>query len=131
MRIRPHDIHFSCLDNCDSIIGNGVTVTGHLVLVLSLFALSQLGCSKQPVHLHRPAHPFRRHLCRRQPRQPPSHPRAGCAVRPPLPAPPRDVLSDNGSEFPGHFQQRLEERGITHWWTYPRSPKMKGMIRNR
>ena len=49
MRIRPHDIHFSFLDNCDSIIGNGVTVTGHLVLVLSLFALSQLGCSKQPV----------------------------------------------------------------------------------
>ena len=39
-----------------------------------------------------------------------------------LPAPPRFVLSDNGSEFLGH--QRLEERGITHWWTYPRSPKM-------
>ena len=41
-----------------------------------------------------------------------------------LPAPPRFILSDNGSEFLGHFQQRLDERGITHWWTYPRSPKM-------
>ena len=130
MRIRPHNIHFSFLDNCDSSIGNGVTVTGHLVLVLSLFALSQLGCSKQPVHLHRPAHPFRLHLCRRHPasRQATRALDALCDL---LPAPPRDVLSDNGSEFPGHFQQRMEERGITHWWTYPRSPKMKGMIRNR
>ena len=41
-----------------------------------------------------------------------------------LPPPPRFVFSDNGSEFLGHFQQRREERGITHWWTYPRSPKM-------
>ena len=44
-----------------------------------------------------------------------------CAL---LPTPPRFVLSDNGSEFLGHFQQRLDEHGITHWWTYPRSPKM-------
>ena len=49
MRIRPHNIHFSFFDNCDSSIGNGVTVTGHLVLVVLLFALSQLGCSKQSV----------------------------------------------------------------------------------
>ena len=41
-----------------------------------------------------------------------------------LPAPPRFVLSDNGSEFLGHFQQRLDAYGITPWWTYPRSPKM-------
>ena len=41
-----------------------------------------------------------------------------------LPVPPRYVLSDNGSAFLGHFQHRLEKRGITHWWTYPRSPKM-------
>ncbi len=44
-----------------------------------------------------------------------------CAL---LPAPPRVLLSDNGPEFQGHFQHRLDERGITHWWTYPRSPKM-------
>ena len=44
-----------------------------------------------------------------------------CAL---LPAPPRFLLSDNGAEFLGHFQHRLDERGITHWWTYPRSPKM-------
>ena len=41
-----------------------------------------------------------------------------------LPKPPRFILSDNGSEFMGHFQQRLDEHRITHWWTYPRSPKM-------
>ena len=41
-----------------------------------------------------------------------------------LPPPPRFVLSDNGSEFLGHFQQRLDAYGITPWWTYPRSPKM-------
>ena len=40
------------------------------------------------------------------------------------PKPPRFILSDNGSEFMGHFQQRLDEHRITHWWTYPRSPKM-------
>ncbi len=45
-----------------------------------------------------------------------------------LPRPPRVVLSDNGSEFLGHFQQRLEARGITHWWTYPRSPKMNAHV---
>ena len=41
-----------------------------------------------------------------------------------LPQPPRFILSDNGSEFLGHFQARLEQRGIQHWWTFPRSPKM-------
>ena len=44
-----------------------------------------------------------------------------CAL---LPAPPRFLLSDNGPEFQGQFQHRLDERGLTHWWTYPRSPKM-------
>ena len=34
-----------------------------------------------------------------------------------LPSPPRFIFSDNGSEFLGHFQHRLEERGITPWWT--------------
>ena len=46
---------------------------------------------------------------------------ARCAL---LPTPPQFILSDNGAEFHGHFQQRLDARGITHWWTYPRSPKM-------
>ena len=45
-----------------------------------------------------------------------------------LPAPPQFLLSDNGAEFLGSFQQRLEERGITHWWTYPRSPKMNAHV---
>ena len=36
------------------------------------------------------------------------------------------VLSDNGSEFLGHFQQR---GGTRHWWTYPRSPKMNAHAR--
>ena len=31
---------------------------------------------------------------------------------------------DNGAEFQGHFQQHLDEYGITHWWMYPRSPKV-------
>ncbi len=39
-------------------------------------------------------------------------------------SPPQFLLSDNGAEFLGHFQQRLDAYGITHWWTYPRSPKM-------
>ena len=48
-----------------------------------------------------------------------------CAL---LPASPQFILSDNGSEFLGHFQQRLDEYGITHWWTYPRSPKMNAHV---
>ncbi len=40
-----------------------------------------------------------------------------------LPIQPQYLLSDNGSEFMGNFQRRLDERGITHWWTCPRSPK--------
>ena len=38
------------------------------------------------------------------------------------PAPPRFILSDNGSECLGHFQQCLDDYDITHWGTYPRSP---------
>ena len=77
----------------------------------------------RPVYLHRSAHPLcRRHGCRHRV-QPPSHPCTRCPV--PSPAgPPRFILSDNGSEFLGHFQQRLDERGSTHWGPYPRSPKM-------
>ena len=41
-----------------------------------------------------------------------------------LPQQPQFILSDNGSEFMGAFDNHLQERDITHWWTYPRSPKM-------
>ncbi len=33
-------------------------------------------------------------------------------------------LSDNGSEFKGAFDQILQHLGPTHYWTYPKSPKM-------
>ena len=33
-------------------------------------------------------------------------------------------LSDNGSEFMGAFDALLAEKGIPHYWTYPKSPKM-------
>ena len=36
----------------------------------------------------------------------------------------RYVLTDNGSEFMKNFESELERHHITHWWTYPRSPKM-------
>ncbi len=45
-----------------------------------------------------------------------------------LPTPPQFLLSANGAEFHGHFQQRLDAYGITHWWTYPRSPKMNAHV---
>jgi len=34
------------------------------------------------------------------------------------------ILSDNGSEFMKEFDALLEEKNITHYWTYPNSPKM-------
>jgi len=34
------------------------------------------------------------------------------------------ILSDNGSEFMKDFETLLQEKGLTHYWTYPRSPKM-------
>jgi transposase InsO family protein len=33
-------------------------------------------------------------------------------------------LCDNGSEFKGAFDQTLQRLGLTHFWTYPKSPKM-------
>ena len=33
-------------------------------------------------------------------------------------------LSDNGSEFKGRFDALLERHKLTHYWTYPRCPKM-------
>lgn len=34
------------------------------------------------------------------------------------------ILSDNGSEFKKEFDAILQEKELTHYWTYPRSPKM-------
>lgn len=34
------------------------------------------------------------------------------------------ILSDNGSEFKKEFDALLVEKDLTHYWTYPRSPKM-------
>ena len=34
------------------------------------------------------------------------------------------ILTDNGSEFLKDFELLLKEKGLTHYWTYPRSPKM-------
>lgn len=34
------------------------------------------------------------------------------------------ILSDNGSEFKKDFDKLLQEKQLTHYWTYPRSPKM-------
>jgi transposase InsO family protein len=34
------------------------------------------------------------------------------------------VLTDNGSEFMKHFEEELKHLHLTHWHTYPRTPKM-------
>lgn len=34
------------------------------------------------------------------------------------------VLTDNGSEFQKHFSERLKELHLTHYHTYPKTPKM-------
>jgi len=34
------------------------------------------------------------------------------------------ILSDNGSEFKKDFDKLLEDKQLTHYWTYPKSPKM-------
>ena len=36
----------------------------------------------------------------------------------------KQVLTDNGSEFALNFRKYLEKQKITHYHTYPRSPKM-------
>jgi transposase InsO family protein len=45
-----------------------------------------------------------------------------------VPIPIDAVLSDNGSEFQGHFAQALDEAGIVHWHTYPKTPKMNAHV---
>jgi transposase InsO family protein len=36
----------------------------------------------------------------------------------------KNVLTDNGSEFALNFRKYVEKQKITHYHTYPRSPKM-------
>ncbi len=36
----------------------------------------------------------------------------------------KNVLTDNGSEFKKYLNQLLKEKGITHYHTYPKTPKM-------
>ena len=38
------------------------------------------------------------------------------------------VLTDNGSEFKKHFSDKLKELHLTHYHTYPRTPKMNAHI---
>ncbi len=49
MKIRPQIKYFSLFKNCDPILSYRMRVIGRLVIVLSLFVLSQFGCSKQAV----------------------------------------------------------------------------------
>lgn len=45
-----------------------------------------------------------------------------------LPDCPVAVQTDNGSEFALHFEHGCKEAGITHFHTYPRSPKMNAHV---
>lgn len=38
------------------------------------------------------------------------------------------VLTDNGSEFKKHFSERLKELHLTHYHTYPKTPKMNAHV---
>ena len=44
------------------------------------------------------------------------------------PVPATHIQTDNGSEFANHFDIFLEDNGIVHFHTYPRSPKMNAEI---
>jgi transposase InsO family protein len=41
-----------------------------------------------------------------------------------FPLPLQFVLTDNGSEFMKHFDASLRQQHLTHWHTYPKTPKM-------
>jgi len=45
-----------------------------------------------------------------------------------FPYPIETVLTDNGSEFKRYFRQLMEQQGITHYHTYPKTPKMNAHI---
>lgn len=46
----------------------------------------------------------------------------------PLPFNFLNVLTDNGSEFKKHFSENLKQLHLTHYHTYPRTPKMNAHI---
>lgn len=37
------------------------------------------------------------------------------------------IITDNGSEFKGEFDQMISDAQITHLWTYPSTPKMNAV----
>lgn len=41
---------------------------------------------------------------------------------------PKAVLTDNGSEFHKQFHEACGKLQLTHYWNYPRSPKMNGKV---
>lgn len=41
-----------------------------------------------------------------------------------FPFPIKNVLTDNGYEFMKHFDNELRQLHLTHWHTYPKTPKM-------
>ena len=45
-----------------------------------------------------------------------------------LPDCPDSLQTDNGSEFALHFSQAVKEQRLTHFHTYPRSPKMNAHV---
>ncbi len=53
---------------------------------------------------------------------------AACDKAELVPKPIGYILSDNGSEFMKDFETELKQRRTTHWWTYPKSPKMNAHV---
>jgi transposase InsO family protein len=45
-----------------------------------------------------------------------------------LPMPIHTVQTDNGSEFEGVFDDYCQEKAIIHKWTYPKSPRVNGVV---
>ena len=45
----------------------------------------------------------------------------------PTDAPGQNLLTDNGSEYQGEFDEYLKREGIVHCYTYPRCPKMNAL----
>jgi transposase InsO family protein len=45
-----------------------------------------------------------------------------------LPDCPTHIQTDNGSEFALHFEHACEQLGLTHYHTYPKSPKMNAHV---